>query len=221
MAPKELKDLKEQLEELLAKGLGEHEQHLRVVLQILREQKLYAKFSKYEFWLDSVAFLGHVVSGEGIKVDPKKIEAVESWPYPTLVTDIRSFLGLTDALSRKAESMGSLTFIPAEERPLALDIQSLANRLGGAKEVSIGEDGVLRLQGHLCVPNVDGLRERILDEAHSLWYSICSGATKMYRDLRQHYWWRRMKRDIVEYVARCLNCQQVKYEHQRLGGLLQ
>ncbi|XP_070057264.1 uncharacterized protein [Nicotiana tomentosiformis] len=77
MAPKELKELKEHLEELLAKGFvrpsvslwgvppGEHEQHLRVVLQTLREHELYAKFSKYEFWLESVAFLGHVVSEEG------------------------------------------------------------------------------------------------------------------------------------------------------------
>ncbi|XP_070005741.1 uncharacterized protein [Nicotiana sylvestris] len=72
-------------------------------------------------------------------------------------------------------------------------------------------------RGRLCVPNIDGLRERILEEAYSLRYSIYPGATKMHRDLRQHYWWRRMKKDIVEYVARCLNCQQVKYEHQRPG----
>ncbi|XP_070013085.1 uncharacterized protein [Nicotiana sylvestris] len=78
---------------------------------------------------------------------------------------------------------------------------------GGAKEVTIGEDGVLRLQGHLCVLNVDGLREKILDEAYSSRYSIHPGATKMYRDLRQHYWWQQMKKDIVEYVARCPNCQ--------------
>ncbi|XP_070039636.1 uncharacterized protein [Nicotiana tomentosiformis] len=92
---------------------------------------------------------------------------------------------------------------------------------GGAKEVTIGDDGVLRLQGCLCVPNVDGLREKILEEAHSSRYSINQGATKIYRDLRQHYWWRWMKKDIVECVARCLNCHQVKYEHQRPGGLLQ
>ncbi|XP_070039939.1 uncharacterized protein [Nicotiana tomentosiformis] len=135
---------------------------------------------------------------------------------------------VVDALSRKAESMGSLAIISADERPLALDIQSLANRLvretvlhDVAKEVSIGEDGVLRLQGRLCVPNVNGLRESILEEAHSSRYSIYPGATKMYRDLRQHYSWRGMKKDIVEYVSRCLNCQQIKYEHQRPGGLLQ
>lgn len=79
---------------IYSRSLGEHEQHLRVVIQTLLEQKLYAKFSKCEFWLESVAFLGHIISGEGNKVDPKKIEAVQSWPRPTTATEIRSFLGL-------------------------------------------------------------------------------------------------------------------------------
>ncbi|XP_070029496.1 uncharacterized protein [Nicotiana sylvestris] len=128
---------------------------------------------------------------------------------------------VVDAFSKKSESMGSLAFISVDERPLALDIQSLANRpvssqrdlQGSAKEVSIGKNGFLRLEGRLCSPYVDGLRERILEEAHSSRYSIHPSATKMYRDLRQHYWWWRMKKVIVEYVSRCLNCQQVKYEH--------
>ena len=77
------------------------------------------------------------------------------------------------------------------------------------------------MHGRLCVPNVDCLRELILQEAHSSRYSIHPGAAKMYQDLRQHYWWRRMKKDIVEFVAWCLNYQQVKYEHQRPAGLLQ
>ncbi|XP_019253830.1 PREDICTED: uncharacterized protein LOC109232516 [Nicotiana attenuata] len=72
----------------------EHEQHLRIVLPTLRDRQLYAKFSKCEFWLDSVAFLGHVISSEDIKVDPKKIEAVQNWPRPTSATEIQSFLGL-------------------------------------------------------------------------------------------------------------------------------
>ena len=61
----------------------------------------------------------------------------------------------------------------------------------------------------------------ILTEAHSSKYSIHPGATKMYRDLKQHFWWSIMKRDIVDFVAKCPNCQQVKYEHQRPGGTLQ
>ena len=72
----------------------DHEQHLRTVLQTLREKKLYAKFSICEFSLDSVAFLGHIVSSEGIKVDPTKVEAVHSWPRPSSATEIQSFLGL-------------------------------------------------------------------------------------------------------------------------------
>ena len=72
----------------------EHIMHLRMVLQTLRDHQLYVKFSKCEFWLDQVAFLGHVVSKDGIQVDPKKIEAVTEWQRPTIVTEIRSFLGL-------------------------------------------------------------------------------------------------------------------------------
>ena len=62
-----------------SKSKKEHEEHLRIVLEMLREKKLYAKFSKCEFWLDSVSFLGHVVSKDGVMVDPSKIEAVKSW----------------------------------------------------------------------------------------------------------------------------------------------
>ena len=77
-----------------SKSEEEHAKHLRFVLQTLRDHRLYAKFSKCEFWLEQVAFLGHVVSKDGIQVDSKKIEAVAEWPRPTTVTEIRSFLGL-------------------------------------------------------------------------------------------------------------------------------
>ena len=75
--------------------MEEHVYHLRTVLQTLREHQLYAKFSKCDFWTESVAFLGHVVTKEGIQVDPQKIEAVSEWPRPTKVIEIISFLGLT------------------------------------------------------------------------------------------------------------------------------
>ena len=70
------------------------EDHLRVVLQILRDHQLYAKFSKCEFWLTEVRFLGHVVLASGVSVDPKKVEAIMSWERPKSVFEIRSFLGL-------------------------------------------------------------------------------------------------------------------------------
>ena len=72
----------------------EHEEHLRLTLQKLKEKQLYAKFKKCEFWLEKVAFLGHIVSSEGIFVDPAKTEAVSSWSKPTNASKIRSFLGL-------------------------------------------------------------------------------------------------------------------------------
>ena len=78
-----------------SKSEEEHARHLRFVLQTLRDYQLYAKFSKCEFWLDQVAFLGHVVSKDGIQVDPKKIEAIIEWPRPIIVIEIRSFLGLS------------------------------------------------------------------------------------------------------------------------------
>ena len=86
---------------------------------------------------------------------------------------------------------------------------------------SLGRDGVLRYQRRLCVPNVDGLRNRILEEDHGSRYSINSGSTKMYHDLREVFWWEGLKKDIAEFVSKCPNFQQVKVEHQKLGGLLQ
>jgi len=72
----------------------EHAEHLRIVLSRLREHKLYVKFSKCEFWLKKVPFLGHVLSDEGISVDPTKVQEVLDWKAPTSVHEVRSFLGL-------------------------------------------------------------------------------------------------------------------------------
>ena len=70
----------------------EHEDHLRVVLQVLRDHQLYAKFKKCEFWLTEEKILGHVVSATSVSVDPKKVEAVMSWERPKSVFEIQSFL---------------------------------------------------------------------------------------------------------------------------------
>ncbi|GJW56061.1 hypothetical protein Tco_0102792 [Tanacetum coccineum] len=80
---------------IYSKTKEDHEVHLGLVLELLRKEKLYAKFSKCEFWLQEVHFLGHVVNQNGIYVDPSKIEAVKNWKTPTTPSEIRSFLGLT------------------------------------------------------------------------------------------------------------------------------
>ncbi|XP_060185718.1 uncharacterized protein LOC132615153 [Lycium barbarum] len=87
----------------------DHVDHLRIVLQTLKDRELYAKFSKCEFWLKSVAFLGHVISGEGVKVDLQKIDAVKNWPRPTSASDIRSFLGLAGYYRRFVEGFSSIS----------------------------------------------------------------------------------------------------------------
>ncbi|CAN4106328.1 unnamed protein product [Withania somnifera] len=91
-----------------SRNKSDHEQHLRFVLETLRGHKLYAKFSKCEFWLEYVAFLGHVVSKAGVSVDPAKIRAVRDWPRPTLVTKIRSFVGTAGYYRRFVEGFSSI-----------------------------------------------------------------------------------------------------------------
>ncbi|GAB2236277.1 hypothetical protein Droror1_Dr00028206, partial [Drosera rotundifolia] len=410
---------------IYSKSDEEHAEHLRLILQTLREHQLYAKFSKCEFWLASVAFLGHIMSGEGVAVDQKKVEAVVDWPRPTTVTEVRSFLGLAgyyrrfiegfssialpltnltrkvtkfvwtdsceksfqklkeklttapilalpsdgegfviysdasyqglgcvlmqngrviayasrqlkpheknypthdlelaavifalklwrhylygvscdlftdhqslkyiftqkelnmrqrrwlelikdydltvqyhpgkanvvaDALSRRAGMIAScLTQQPELIRELEkLEIQpvrassggflgqlvlrpTLLDRVREAQQIDaecqrhVAEisgtgsdfsisDGLLRYRGRVCVPAIEALREELLNEAHCSWFSVHPGTTKMYRDVREHFWWNGMKKSIAEFVARCLVCQQVKIEHQKPAGLLQ
>ena len=86
----------------------EHEKHLRIVLEKLRQNQLYAKFEKCEFWLEKVAFLNHVLTADGVAIDPSKIEAVIEWKRPQNVTDIRSFLGLARYFRRFIENFSKI-----------------------------------------------------------------------------------------------------------------
>ncbi|KAI3707163.1 hypothetical protein L6452_25432 [Arctium lappa] len=381
----------------------EHEQHLRAVLSLLKREKLYAKFSKCEFWLREVQFLGHVVTQEGIKVDPTKVDAIKRWEPPRTPSEVRSFLGLAgyyrrfiQDFSRIATPLTSLTnkgvkfeCKPAQEEAFEVLKEKLstapiltlpegtegfvvysdASKLGlgcvlmqqgkviayasrqlkdhekrypthdlelaavvfalkiwrhylygvkcqiytdhkslkylfdqkelnmrqqrwmellkdydceilyhpgkanvvadalSRKErsnrvrikamrievtpswtdelkkvqeealteknlkaermvgvVSLLEDnnqGLKCYKGRIWIPRLGNFRNQVLDEAHKSRYSIHPGNNKMYRDLRQSYWWPGLKKDIAHYVERCLTCLQVKVEHQRPYGKLQ
>ncbi|KAL0533465.1 hypothetical protein IC582_030305 [Cucumis melo] len=346
---------------IYSKTEAKHEEHLRMVLQTLQDNKLYAKFSKCEFWL---------------------IEAVTSWPRPSTVSEVRSFLGLAapfvwskacedsflnlkqklvtapvltvpdgsgnfviysdaskkglgcvlmqqgkvvayascqlksheqnypthdlelaavafalkiwrhylygekiqiftdhknlkyfftqkelnmrqrrwlelvkdydceilyhpdkanvvaDALSRKVSHSAALITRQAplhrdlERAEIVVSVGAVTMQLaqltkrgqakaGQAVEFSISSDGGLLFERHLCVPSDSAVKTELLSEAHSSPFSMHPGSTKMYQNLKWVYWWRNMKREVAEFVSKCLVCQQVKAPRQKPAGLLQ
>jgi hypothetical protein len=412
---------------IYSKNSEDHAKHLHVILQRLRDHHLYAKFSKCEFWLDTVKFLGHTISGDGISVDPSKVQEVMDWKPPTTVHQIRSFLGLAgyyrrfipdfsriakpmtellkkgvkfswdqkcedafhtfrnhlttapvlaqpdvskpfdiycdasrtglgcvlmqdnrviayasralrvheqnypthdlelvaiihalkiwrhhlmgtkchiytnhkslkyiftqadlnmrqrrwlelikdydlevhyhpgkanviaDALSRKAHC--SCLFVEAfnealcwEMRKLNLEIipqgdlnhlsvvatlkdsivlaqqrnkgiriikQNITQEEGKYKCFRVDPEGVLWFNESIIVPKDHQLRKQIMDEAHLSKFSMHPGSTKMYQDLKQNFWWTRMKREIAKYISECDICQRVKASHLKTAGILQ
>ncbi|GKE54263.1 putative reverse transcriptase domain-containing protein, partial [Tanacetum coccineum] len=101
---------------IYSKNKKEHEEHLKAILELLKKEELYAKFSKCEFWIPKVQFLGHVIDSQGIHVDPAKIEFIKDWVSPKTPTEIRQFLGLDgyyrrfiEGFSKIVKSMTKLT----------------------------------------------------------------------------------------------------------------
>ncbi|GJU05910.1 retrotransposon protein, putative, ty3-gypsy subclass [Tanacetum coccineum] len=257
-----------------SKSEEEHEQHLRIVLEILRQKKLYAKFSKCEFWLQQVAFLGHIVSADGIIMDPSKVEAITKWPRPTTVTEIvsapililpscsggfqisidaskkvscavvfalrsgdtsRRWLELlkdydtniqyhpgkanvvADALSQKSGMIACFDSIILHDLErlrfeLIVRVGAIVQNVEDGKhtEFSVDDDSVVWFEDRLCVPNDQALREKVMTEAHSSPFTIHPGSTKMYRDLKQYFWWNGMKQDVATFVSKCFAIQRIK-----------
>ncbi|GJR76045.1 putative reverse transcriptase domain-containing protein [Tanacetum coccineum] len=138
---------------IYSKWKEEHEVHLRLVFELLRKEKLYAKFSKCEFWLQEVHFLGHVVNQNGIHVDPSKIEAVKNWKAPTTPSEIRSFLGLAGYYRHFIANLSKIA------KPLTSLNQKNQKYVWGVKQ----EEAFQTLKNNLCEAPILSLLDGVED----------------------------------------------------------
>ncbi|GJW88129.1 putative reverse transcriptase domain-containing protein [Tanacetum coccineum] len=138
---------------IYSKTKEDHEVHLGLVLELLRKEKLYAKFSKYEFWLQEVHFLGHIVNQNGIHVDPSKIEAVKNWKTPTTPSEIRSFLGLAGYYRRFIANFSKIA------KPLTSLTQKNKKYVWGVEQ----EEAFQTLKSKLCDAPILSLPDGVED----------------------------------------------------------
>ena len=103
-----------------------------------------------------------------------------------------------------------------QDEKLAIEVHKIMNGEIG-ENFNITQDEVLTMKGRMCVSDIEDLRRLIMQEAHCSTYAMYSDSTKMYRTIKENYWWSGMKKDIVKFVSKCLVCQQVKAEHQKLA----
>ncbi|GKC69388.1 putative reverse transcriptase domain-containing protein, partial [Tanacetum coccineum] len=207
-------------------------EHLKAILELLKKEELYAKFSKCEFWISTVQFLNHVIDCQGIYVDHAKIESIKYWASPKTPTEIRQFLGLAGApilaLPQGAENFivycdvshkGLGAVLMQNEKIEAHKLENLKNKDVGSmirkdipkEKLEPRADGTICLNGRSWLPCYGDLRTMIMHEPHIIWWP------NMYQDMKKLYWWPNMKADIAIYVSKYLTCAKVKAEHQRLS----
>nr|GEU71858.1 putative reverse transcriptase domain-containing protein [Tanacetum cinerariifolium] len=211
LAPSELKELSEQLQELSDKGfirpsstpwgapdMKEQEEHLKAILELLKKEELYAMFSKCEFWIAK-------------KLCSVPILALPEGSKDFVVYCDASHKGLGTVLMQreKNEDVGGM-LVENLKDPKKLRIEKLEPHT----------DETLCLNGKSWFPCYGDLRTMIMHESHKLKYSIHLGSDKMYQDMKRLYSWPNMKADIATYVSKCLACAKVKAKHQRPSGLL-
>ncbi|GJZ53090.1 putative reverse transcriptase domain-containing protein [Tanacetum coccineum] len=157
---------------IYSKTKKEHDAHLRLILELLKKEELYAKFLKCDFWLSKVQFLGHVIDSECIHVDPAKIESIKDWESPKTPSQAYDE---ADSEKYKAEAR-------KEENYGTKDL------CGMIKNLEPRADGMLCLKNRSWIPYFGDLRALIMYESHKSKYSIHPGLDKMYQDLKKLYW---------------------------------
>nr|GEZ36330.1 putative reverse transcriptase domain-containing protein [Tanacetum cinerariifolium] len=179
---------------IYSKDKKRHEEHLKVILELLKKEELYAKFSKCEFWIPKVQFLGNMIDSQG---------------KANVVADALSMKEQEPLRNIKNEDVGGM-------------LGENAKHLEAIREqkLELRADGTQCLNGRSWLPCYGNLRTVIMHESHKSKYSIHPGSDNMYQDMKKLYWWPNMKADITTYVNKCLTCAKVKAEHQRPPGLL-
>ncbi|GJU67892.1 retrotransposon protein, putative, ty3-gypsy subclass [Tanacetum coccineum] len=151
-----------------------------------------------------------------LKIQPKIIKDLELMKFELVV---RGSEGYVASLKIEPNLILQIKEAQKDEGELWVVIQKLKERKQA--EFWVNDHGVIWYGNRLCVLDDSFLREVVLTEAHSSPFSIHPSSNKMYRDLKQNFWWNGMKHDVARFVAKCLTCQQVNIEHQRASGLLQ
>ncbi|GJZ55556.1 putative reverse transcriptase domain-containing protein [Tanacetum coccineum] len=195
---------------IYSKSKKEHERHLKLILKLLKEEELYAKFSKCEFWLSKVQFLGHVIDSEGIHVDPAKIGSIKDWASPKTPIEIRHFLG--NGYPRKGQKQSQ---IDKTEHENEKSVKEKSNQKSKSLSQPKSTPTKSKSKAEPWIPCFGELRALIMHESHKSKYSIHPGSDKMYQDLKKLYWWPNMKAEIATYVSKFLTNAQVKKEYHK------
>ncbi|CAI5485838.1 unnamed protein product [Closterium sp. Naga37s-1] len=190
---------------IYSKNMKEHVEHLRKVFEILRKNKFYVKLSKSDFALKKVQFLGHMVSAEGVHVDPRKIEAVKKWKVPENVKELQQFLGFANYYNR---------FVPQYAK-IAAPLTDLLKKDTPFKWDTPHQQAMEQLQTALTTAPI------LLEEFHDVPYAGHFGSNKTLAGIAKYYYWPRMAADVQQFVTSCDTCQRMKSSKQKKAGLLQ
>ncbi|GJP70686.1 hypothetical protein CLOP_g1598 [Closterium sp. NIES-67] len=190
---------------IFSRNMKQHVEHLRRVFEILRQERFYVKLSKSEFALEKVQFLGHMVSAQGVHVDPKKIKAVRTWKTPENMKELQQFLGFANYYNR---------FVPQYAK-LAAPLTNLLKRQW--------DNDIAYRKGStkIWVPNYPPLRQLLPEEYHDVMYAGHFGSNKTLTGIAKHYHWPHLAEDVQKFVTSCDTCQRMKSSKQKKAGLLQ
>ncbi|GJX63433.1 putative reverse transcriptase domain-containing protein [Tanacetum coccineum] len=229
---------------IYSKNKKEHEEHLKAIIELLKKEELYAKFSKCKFWIPKVHFLSHVIDSQDIHVDLAKIESIKDWTSPKTPTEIQDKAEATFQLIKYKLCSAPILALPEGSKDFIVYCDSSIKGLGvvlmqrekkpeNIKNEDVGGmirkdipkekleprlDGTLCLNSRSWLPCYGDLWTVIMHESHKSKYFIRSGSDKMYQDMKKLYWWHSMKADISTYVSKCLACAKVKAKQKRPSG---